>query len=399
MSDSQVSVWTTESRTALRRLLMRWFSQNARQLPWRQTRDPYRIWVSEIMLQQTQVATVIPYYERFIAAFPDAAALAAAPEHEVLRRWEGLGYYRRARNLHAAAKRIVAEHGGEFPRDIEAARELPGIGRYTAGAILSIAHDDRHPILEANTVRLYSRLLAFDTDLTRSAAQKTLWTFATDILPRQSVGLFNQALMELGSLVCMPRQPRCDECPLQSLCPTRAMGAQERIPQVARKMRYEEVTETAIVVRKGSRVLVRQCGPEERWAGLWDFPRFPAPSAVDDQVPDEVEDLRRRTREITGVDIELAGELAVIKHGVTRFRITLRCREATTVRSPKQLPESVRWVTREELDELPLSVTGRQLATVAFAKVAFAKVAFAKVAFASGKEISSAHPTPPTAEN
>jgi A/G-specific adenine glycosylase len=347
-------VWDEAAYKVLRRRLMEWFAARARDLPWRKTRDPYRVWISEIMLQQTQVATVIPYYERFMAAFPDESSLAAGSEQEVLRLWEGLGYYRRARNLHAAAKAIVAEHGGKFPRTVEAVRKLPGIGRYTANAILSIALDQRLPILEANTVRLHCRLLAFRGDPATTAAAKLLWEFAEAILPLRDTGRFNQALMELGSLVCVPRSPACGECPLADLCPTRHGGLQDVIPAAAKKTRYEDVSETAVLVRHGARILVRQCGPGERWAGLWDFPRHATP--LDDAV------LIEATRQMTGVDIELFRELTVIKHGVTRYRITLRCLEARARSVPDELPPTVRWVTSEELQELPLSATGRKLA-------------------------------------
>ena len=350
-----IHAWDEASYRLLRRRLLAWFQTRARDLPWRKTRDPYRVWISEIMLQQTQVATVIPYYERFVAAFPDESSLAAASEQEVLRLWEGLGYYRRARNLHAAAKKIIAEHGGKFPRTVEAVRSLPGIGRYTANAVLSIALDQRLPILEANTVRLHSRLLAYRGVPTTTAAAKLLWEFAEAVLPASEPGRFNQALMELGSLVCVPKNPACDTCPLAELCPTRIGGLQDRIPAAAKKVRYEEVTETAVLVRDGARVLVRQCGPDERWAGLWDFPRHA--DATDDA------SLVEATRRMTGVEIQIFRELAVVKHGVTRYRITLRCLEARARSVPDTLPPSVRWVTSDELRALPLSTTGRKLAS------------------------------------
>ena len=208
----------------LRRRLVAWYATNARELPWRRSSDPYRIWVSEIMLQQTQVATVKPYFDRFLDAFPTVEALAAADEHQVLRLWEGLGYYRRARQLHRAAQQIVAEHGGQFPRDRETVRQLPGIGRYTAGAILSMAFDAREPILEANTVRLWSRLLAYRGDATSAAGSRLLWGAAEAILPRTGSGTLNQSLMELGSTVCLPKAPRCDACPVAMLCQARAAG-------------------------------------------------------------------------------------------------------------------------------------------------------------------------------
>src|SRR5262245_49092677 len=248
-------------RTALVKNLLAWFQRNARDLPWRRTRDLYAIWISEIMLQQTQVATVIPYWKRFLARFPDVASLAAADEHEVLRLWEGLGYYRRARQLHAAARQIVKHHAGNFPASYEAVRSLPGIGRYTAGAILSIGLDQRLPILEANTVRVLSRLTAYRGDIASTAGQKHLWTVAESILPARRCGAFNQALMELGSQICTPRSPECQRCPVAELCAAREQNLVSRIPRPAKQTNYVDVTELAVVIRSGNRVALRRCQP------------------------------------------------------------------------------------------------------------------------------------------
>ncbi|MCH8147415.1 MAG: A/G-specific adenine glycosylase [Planctomycetes bacterium] len=261
-------------RQALRRRVLNWFGAHARDLPWRRTSDPYRVWVSEVMLQQTQVATVVSYYERFVARFPNVETLARANEREVLKLWEGLGYYRRARQLHRTAKQVVENHGGEFPSDFESVLSLPGIGRYTAGAILSIAFDQRHPILEANTIRLLSRLVASREDPASSAGTNSLWRLAEDLLPRKKVGDFNQALMELGSEICSPRSPKCAECPVSNLCEVNRLGLQTEIPAAKTKTNYENVNEVAVVVWRGNRVLLRQCREDERWAGLWDFLRF-----------------------------------------------------------------------------------------------------------------------------
>src|SRR5262245_39075723 len=269
-SESHSAAWLR----AARQRLIAWYRRHARELSWRGTRDPYAVWVSEIMLQQTQVVTVERYYPRFLEAFPTISALAAAREDHVLRLWEGLGYYRRARQLHAAAKKIVAEHAGEFPTDAEQVRQLPGIGRYTAGAILSIAFDRREPILEANTIRLLSRLLAYRGDPTSSAGQNLLWQLAEALLPKKDCGHFNQALMELGSLVCTPREPKCDTCPLNSLCPTNREGLQNVIPMPKRQPVMEDLHEVAVVITWHGKVLLRKCTEGERWAGLWDFPRF-----------------------------------------------------------------------------------------------------------------------------
>ena len=216
-------------KQTFRRQLKRWYKNHARDLPWRRTREPYHVWISEIMLQQTQVATVIPYFERFLKAFPTIKKLAAADEEKVLRLWEGLGYYRRARQLHKAAKQIVEKHAGKFPSRLEDVDALPGIGRYTRGAILSIAFEQREPILEANTIRLNARLLALEEDTSSKASQNALWDFAEDILPTKDIGLFNQALMELGGAICTPKSPRCLLCPVASICPTRAAGLQAEI--------------------------------------------------------------------------------------------------------------------------------------------------------------------------
>ncbi len=227
------------------------------------------------MLQQTQVATVTPYYKRFLLRFPQATALAAAEEHDVLRMWEGLGYYRRARQMHQAAKRIVNEHGGQFPRDPKEARRLPGVGRYTAGAVLSIAFDAREPILEANTLRLFARLLAYRGALQSTPGQSLLWSAAEAILPRRGSGALNQALMELGSQVCTVNDPDCARCPVASLCLTNHHGLQALVPARALKAKIENVHEASVVITRGASVLLVQHGLRGRWAGLWDFPRFP----------------------------------------------------------------------------------------------------------------------------
>lgn len=358
------SAWNRSLATKL----LQWFQQAARDLPWRRTRDLYAIWISEVMLQQTQVVTVIPYWERFLARFPDPAALAAADEHDVLRLWEGLGYYRRARQLHAAAKKIVAEYGGEFPSSLEEVRGLPGIGRYTAGAILSIGLDQQLPILEANTIRVLSRLTAYQKEVESTAGKAYLWSVAERILPQEQCGTFNQALMELGSEICTPKSPACERCPVAQLCEARRQDLVAKIPRPAKRMVYEEVTELAVIVRKGSQVLLRHCQPGERWAGLWDFPRFAANGG---EANDELgKAIVAGTHLQTGLRIEPGEQLLTIKHGVTRFRITLHCYEAT-LKSPAKEPKKAkkpglptRWVAIDSLAEYPLSTTGRKISRV-----------------------------------
>lgn len=345
-------------RQSFRRRLTAWFARNARDLPWRRNRDPYAVWISEIMLQQTQVATVKPYFERFLARLPSIAALAAADEEEVLRLWEGLGYYRRARQLHRAAQKIVAEHGGQFPRDIEAVRHLPGIGRYTAGAILSIAFDARQPILEANTVRLFSRLLAYRGQPTSGEGQRLLWAMAEVVLPQRGTGLFNQALMELGSTVCTPRSPRCEQCPVAPLCQANLQGAQSEIPRPKARPVFEDCRHAAVVVWRRGKVLLRKCGADQRWAGLWDFPRFPIDGCDDESLGPALADNVRR---LTGVAIDAATPLTTIKHGVTRFRITLECYRAEYLSGPSRSDSDLRWLKPSELSDYPLTTTARRI--------------------------------------
>jgi A/G-specific adenine glycosylase len=357
----RTGVFTSAKRQRLRQQLLAWYSDNARDLPWRRSRDPYRVWISEIMLQQTQVATVRDYFDRFVAAFPDVRKLATANEQQVLRLWEGLGYYRRARQLHAAAKVVANELNSQFPSDVEELQKLPGIGRYTAGAIASIAFGERAPILEANTIRLLSRLIGYRDDPMKSAGQRLLWQTSEDLLPQTDVAKFNQALMELGSLVCTPAEPKCDICPLVKLCTAHADGLQHAIPRPKIKQSFTELHEVAVVIHSRGRVLMRQCGEGERWAGLWDFPRF----AVEAEGPLFAQkEIVTKVSEQTGVTCTPGPLLKTIKHGVTRYRITLDCYRATYVSGLAQPATSadIRWIAASDLGDLPLSTTGRTIA-------------------------------------
>jgi A/G-specific adenine glycosylase len=227
---------------AFRNRLLGWFRHFQRELPWRRNKDPYRIWLSEIMLQQTRVAAVIPYYERFLEHFPDVRALAEAPEEEVLRLWSGLGYYGRARNLQAAAKAVVAKHDGKFPRDPGAALELPGIGPYTLAAILSIAHDAKLAVLDGNVARVIARLEAVRGDLREGGRWQKLQASADTLLDRKAPGDWNQAVMELGATLCTPRTPQCLLCPVEKFCKARELGLQDAIPDKRKKRATEEIT-------------------------------------------------------------------------------------------------------------------------------------------------------------
>lgn len=315
------------------------------------------MWISEIMLQQTTVAAVKPYFDRFLQRFPTVQALAAADESDVLRLWEGLGYYSRARNLHRAAQVVVEQFGGHFPSDPETLQSLPGVGRYTAGAISSFAFDQRAAIVEANTLRLYCRLLGYDGDPRSTAGQRLLWEFAEQILPAAGAGEFNQGLMDLGATVCTPTQPDCEHCPVRTCCVAAAEGRQGEIPRPARRPEITAVTEVYVAVHHDGKYLLRQRTAEERWAGLWDFLRYPLEEHT------ATEALRARVHEQTGLQIELGPQVAEFQHSVTRYRITLKCHVARRTGGRLAVRDTTaEWVSAERFGEYPLSVTGRKLA-------------------------------------
>jgi A/G-specific adenine glycosylase len=252
--------------------LLAWYRRGHRDLPWRRTRDPYAIWVSEIMLQQTQVATVIPYFERWMARFPTARALAAAPLDEVLTSWAGLGYYARARNLHRAAGEVVARWGGAVPRDTAAVRALPGIGAYTAGAIMSIAFDVPEPIVDGNIIRVLSRVEQLPGAVDDAQLKKHVWALAAELVPAGAASDFNQALMELGALVCTPRTPACARCPLREHCRAHESGAPESYPAPKAKAKPPSVRAVAIVIERDDALLLLRRPPRGLWGGLWEPP-------------------------------------------------------------------------------------------------------------------------------
>ena len=368
----------TKWRTKFRRQLKTWYAKHSRPLPWRATRDPYQIWISEIMLQQTTVTAVVPYFDRFLTAFPDVGTLAAATEQDVLRHWEGLGYYSRARNIHKAARMLMDQFDGRFPRTVEGIQSLPGIGRYTAGAIAAFAFDLPAPIVEANTLRLYCRLMGFADDPRTAAGQRRLWEFAELILPRADPGLFNQALMELGSQVCRPADPDCPGCPVKSGCVARRDNLQHVIPRAKQRPQITEVTEACVAVCRQGRYLLRRRTTAERWAGLWDFVRFEisAADAVDISFPRGkrkqrvlFEDDQKLTALLheevlrrTGVQVTIRQPVREIRHAVTRYRIRLLCFAADYVAGTADSRQEFAWVAARQFPEYPFSVTGRKLA-------------------------------------
>jgi len=354
-----------DAPTALkfRKSLRSWYTKYFRSLPWRETHDPYHIWISEIMLQQTTVVAVIPYFERFLKRFPSIHELAAADEAEVMRYWEGLGYYSRARNIHKAAKLVSTERGGTFPQSLDELQTLPGVGRYTAGAIRSFAFDLPAPIVEANTLRLYCRLLGYDGDPRSREGQDQLWNLADELIQTKEPGRFNQALMELGAILCTPINPRCSDCPVAFACRTFATGRQAEIPRPAVRPEITPVTELSAIVRRNGQYLIYHRAPGERWAGLWDFPRFPCDEKLVLTKKRHPAGLEQTVTERLGIQVAVGDLLTEIRHSVTRYKITLRaflCDHLNGEIAPTV--GTYRWLSVEEVHALPLSVTGRKLA-------------------------------------
>ncbi|MBP8974282.1 MAG: A/G-specific adenine glycosylase [Anaerolineae bacterium] len=348
-----------DDTSALHDALIAWFAARREDLPWRRDRDPYAVWVSEIMLQQTQVATVIPYFERFMARFPTVSALAAAPLADVLKLWEGLGYYSRARNLHRAAQIVVAEHGGQLPPDPAALRRLPGIGRYTAGAIASLAFGADIPILDGNVIRVLARLFDLPDDVSQSATQSRLWALAASLIPAGRAGTWNEALMELGRRICTPTSPQCAVCPLADYCLGRAHGTQHERPVKRPRARSPHYDVTAAVTcRDDGRLLIAQRPLEGMLGGLWEFPggkREPGESLRDC--------LRRELREELGIEVAVGEQIGTVRHAYTHFRITLYAFACRIIAGePVALGcADWAWVTLDELDRYAFPVTDQKI--------------------------------------
>lgn len=354
-------------RDRVREGLAAWYERGHRDLPWRRDRDPYRILVSETMLVQTTVAAVIPYFERFLARFPTVRALAEADEADVLKAWEGLGYYRRARQLHAAAKAVVSDHGGLVPDDAGAILALPGVGRYIAGAVLSFAFDRAAPIVEANTQRVLARLLAWPDDLSKSASQARLWQAAERLVPAEKPGRFNQAFMELGATVCTPRAPMCLICPVAPECRARALGLQDTLPVKAPRAAPLDVAEACALVVRDGRFLVLRRGPGRLWAGFWEFPTIHVSGADPaGRSFGELVGLSEGICRLTGVGVEVGPEAKTVRFGVTKHRVALSAHSATDL-GGKPIPHpgftEARFATPEELREFSMGSAVRKLAT------------------------------------
>ena len=305
-----------------------------RDLPWQGTRDPYRVWLSEIMLQQTQVAAVIPYYERFVARYPDVQSLARASQHEVLRLWSGLGYYARARNLHRAARVVARGHAGRFPDTVESLAQLPGVGRSTAGAIAAFAFGRRAPILDGNVKRLLARCFGVEGYAGEAKVAAELWALAESLLPRRAIEPYTQALMDLGATLCTRTRPQCERCPLRAQCVAlrtqRVHALPAPRPRRARPLRRE----TWLVALHGGRVLLERRPGEGIWGGLWALPRVATERGADDAV-----------RRMLGARPERTRKHVAFEHGFTHFRLRVQPIECDFAALPERRPPETRWMS------------------------------------------------------
>jgi A/G-specific adenine glycosylase len=338
--------------------LVRWFRANRRPMPWRETSDPYRIWISEVLLQQTQVATATGYYERFIRRFPDVGSLSAARLQTVMKLWEGLGYYSRARNLHAAARLIVKRFGGRVPDAMDDLLSLPGVGRYTAGALLSIAYGRPAAVLDGNVIRVLSRLFRVEEDVRKPGTREALWELAGSLMPAADCRDYNEALMELGAVVCVPRNPSCGVCPVRTHCRALAASAQDQYPRSAPSRPVPHKHVTAGIIWKKDRFLITLRPARGMLGGLWEFPGGKAEPG--ETLP---ECLKREIREELGIEIRVLRRRVSVNHAYTHFRITLHAFEclAGPGRIRPAACDDFRWITARELDRYPFPAADRKI--------------------------------------
>jgi len=326
--------------------LLKWYATHHRKLPWRETHDPYKIWISEVMLQQTTVPAVVPYYEKWLVEFPDVQSLSAAPLQRVLKAWQGLGYYQRAKNLHRAATLIVNEHGGKIPEDYETLMKLPGFGPYTTAAVLSIAYEKPFPVIDANVRRVWMRIMGRRKKSTPKE-DKDIIKFMKPFLPMTEMGTFNQAVMELGSLVCKPATPLCFLCPVQEFCEAFSLGEQEIIPRPQRRS-YRKIEAVIAVMQKQGKYLIQKRPPTGLLSDLWEFP------GGKKQTGETLEQaLRREIREELGAEIDAIELLTAVKHAYTQFQVKLYAFQCSLKTDPSLSKDGHRWVSLRGLKKYP----------------------------------------------
>ena len=339
-------------------LLLSWYDMNARSLPWRGHRDPYAVWISEIMLQQTRVETVIPYFLRWMGRFQSVAALAASSEQEVLNAWEGLGYYSRARSILKAAQMIVEQYGGILPQSREELQKLPGLGRYTAAAIASIAFGRDEVVLDGNVKRVLSRCFNFRVAIDTPAGEKLLWQLAEGLLPSGKAGDYNQAVMDLGATICTPRLPKCGKCPVSTLCQANLLGLQAELPVVSEKKPIPHYIVTAAVIRRDERVLIAKRSSKGLLGGLWEFPGGKVETGESFEAA-----LQREILEELDTDIDVGEKLGTYRHAYTHFKVTLHAFHAQLVgKEPEALEASeLAWVEPKRLGDYPMGKIDRMI--------------------------------------
>lgn len=335
--------------------LLWWFEKNGRDLPWRETRDPYAIWVSEIMLQQTQVPTVIPYYQEFLKSFPTVRHLAKADLSKVLKVWEGLGYYSRARNLHRASKIILNHFQGKIPDNLRDLLALPGIGKYTAGAILSIAFNKEAPILDGNVKRVLSRLSAVSSHPVRGGTEGLLWGLSESLVPKGSASSFNQGLMDLGSMICTPKDPQCLRCPLKKHCKGRALGHPERYPSKAVKKKIPHIGAISAVIEKKGKVLLSQRPPKGLLGGLWEFPNWRSEGKRGARLR-----LRNHIKKEMRMNVQVKELIGTFKQTFSHFKLTLHVYQCQSSNANKNKKD--KWIPIKNLDQLAMPRIHRRIA-------------------------------------
>jgi A/G-specific adenine glycosylase len=342
----------------LARLILDWYGRHARRLPWRDRPEPYRVWVSEIMLQQTRVETVRPYFERWMERFPNVQALASASEQEVLQAWEGLGYYSRARNLHRAARLVVEDYSGQIPAEREELEKLPGIGRYTAGAIASIAFGKDEAALDGNIRRVLARVFNVTLSIQSMDGEKQLWTLAERELPPGMAGDFNQALMDLASSICIPRTPACLICPIQACCEAFRLGKQAELPVREARAAVPHYTVAAAVIRRDGQVLIARRPSSGLLGGMWEFPGGKVEPGED--LPQA---LSREIREELATEIQVNDEIGVFEHGYTHFKVTLHAFHCLLTKGEPRAVEAseIRWVDLAQLVDFPMGKIDRAI--------------------------------------
>jgi len=345
-------------RAILQQSLLKWYDAHQRDLPWRNATDPYPVWISEVMLQQTQVQAVIPYYLRFLKHFPNIAALAQANTDVLLRLWAGLGYYSRARNLQKAAQIIVGQFGGRFPQNYSDVLALPGIGRYTAAAIVSIAFGQPYAVLDGNVSRVLARLFKISGDTKSSAVQGRLWEAAQQLLPATRPGDFNQAVMELGATVCSPRQPRCLLCPWTRHCLARQQGLQELLPQRVRHEKIHRSLQAAVVIQYRGRFLIMRRSGQRLLKGFWEFPSIEL-----NKKESAARLMQRFIGEAYGLRVESLEPLITVKHSITTRRIELQVFQAKLAGGLKPEARSAhrRWVRLKDVRKYPFAAASQRI--------------------------------------